>query len=140
MSQYNSRILIKVKDIAEWNKLTDIDFSACGFYSNPFEGHDKDTFVIDGDWSCFEDEMEQLASNIVKKIPNCLLIADTTDINVDPFAYIVYSLGNGYECDNIDTDLQWESEITEPFGWFAIAGINLTDKQKEFINSFGFTE
>ena len=140
MSQYNSRIFIKVKNISDWNKLSDVDFTSCGFGCNPFTGHDTDTFIIDGDWSCFEDELEDMAQKITAHIPDCLLIADTSDINVDPFAYIAYSLGNGYDCDNIDTDLQWESDISDPFGWFETAGITLQDAQKEFLNSFGFAE
>ena len=140
MSQYNSRIFIKVKNAIDWNKLSDVDFSACGFDSNPFIDQDTDTFIIDGDWSCFEDELEDLAQKVVSNIPDCLLLADTSDINVDPFAFIVYNLGNGYDCDNIDTDLQWESDISEPFDWFATAGINLKDSQKEFLHSFGFVE
>ena len=48
MSQYNSRILIQVKNIENWSKLGDIDFQEFGFYQNPFDGHDQKIFFING--------------------------------------------------------------------------------------------
>ena len=140
MSQYNSRILIKVKDIADWKKLADIDFKNFGFYANPFDGHEKEIFDIIGDWACFEDELIALANAIVERIPNCILFGDTTNINVDPYAFIVYHLGDGVYSDEIEGDFQWETELYDPFNWLQSANITLTDKNRAYLAEFGFKE
>lgn len=140
MSQYNSRIYIKVKDVDDWKKLQDIDFKSFGFWSNPFEGHDKLVFEIDGDWSCYEDEMEEILYAIDARIPDCLILGDTTNINVDPYAFIVYKLGDDAECYEVEGELQWETRLDEPFGWFAEAGIRLSKDKIKILNSFGFEE
>lgn len=138
MSQYNSRIYIKVKDAEDWKKLEELDFEEFGFYNNPFAGHDKLVFEIDGDWSCYENEMESIADEIVERIPDCFLIGDTTNINVDPYAFIVYYLGDYVDCEEIEGEMQWETQLDEPLEWFEAAGIKLDRKQREYLKKFGF--
>jgi hypothetical protein len=140
MSQYNSRIFIKVKDVEDWKKLSDIDFKNFGFLANPFDGNDKESFEIDGDWSCYEGELEDFVYAIDSKIHDCLIFADTTNINVDPYAFIAYKIGEDVNCDEIEGDFQWETSIDDPFGWFEIAGIKLSDKKIEILKDFGFDE
>ena len=138
MSQYNSRIYIKVKSIEDWKKLSDIDFKEFGFVENPFKGYDKPVFEIDVGWSCYEDDLESIACEITERIPDCFLIGDTTNINVDPYAFIAYYLGDCVECEEIECELQWETQLDEPFEWFAEAGIELDEKQKGYLKKFGF--
>lgn len=140
MSQYNSRIYVKVKNIKDWEKLSDINFKDFGFWANPFEGHDKNVFEINGDWSCYEDEMEELLYAIDARVPDCLIFGDTTNINVDPYAFIVYKIGDDVDCIEIEGELQWETQLDDPFGWFAAAGIRLNKDKIEILNSFGFEE
>ncbi len=140
MSQYNSRILIQVKNIEDWSKLGDIDFKEFGFYQNPFDGHDQKIFFINGDWSCFEDELLSLANTISEKIPDCMLLGDTTNINVDPYAFIVYYLGEFTCSDELEGDFQWETYLDEPFDWFKAADVNLNDQQRKYLAEFGLTE
>lgn len=140
MSQYNSRICIKVRNIEDWKKLNDIDFKKFGFWANPFDGHDQLIFEIDGDWSCYEDELEDIAYAIDARIPDCFLIGDTTNINVDPYAFVVYKVGDRVNCDEIEGDFQWETCLDDPFDWFAHAGVKLSKDQKNYIKSFGSEE
>ncbi len=140
MSQYYSRIYIKVKDVEDWSKLSKLNLNEYGFYGNPFDGHNRPVFRIDGDWSCREDEMEELVESIAELIPDCLILADTTNINVDPYDFIVHYLGNFVECDELEGEMFHETQLDDPFGWFAYAEVELSDEDKEFLRSFGFSE
>lgn len=140
MSQYSSRIFIKVQDVNDWKKLHDLDMKKYGFYSNPFEDVDGAVFEIDGDWSCYEDEMIDLISEIAEKMPNSLIIGDTTNINVDPYDFIVYYTGDGVYDDEIEGDMFFETDIGDPIGWMKTADIPLNDDRLEYLAKFGFTE
>lgn len=138
MSQYNSRIYIKVKDVADWHKLNDVDFTKYGFVNNPFKNQNELAFEIRGEWSCYEDELEEMADEITGCIPDCVLFGDTTNINVDPCAFIVYYLGEDVNCEEVEGELQWESQLDHPFHWFKKAEIELEKNEKEYLKSFGF--
>ena len=138
MSQYNSRIYIKVKDVEDWKKLSDIDFKEYGFCGNPFEDYDKLIFEIDGDWSCYENEMEGLLYAIDNRINDCFVIGDTTNINVDPYAFVIYKIGDDVNCREIEGELQWETRLDDPLDWLKKARVRMGKKKKEILASFGF--
>ena len=140
MSQYSSRIFIKVQDTNDWKKLSELDMKKYEFYSNPFEGHKGNVFEINGDWSCYEDEMIDLIEEIAAKAPNCLVIGDTTNINVDPYNFIVYYIGDEVYSDEIEGEMFFETDIGDPFGWFTAADIPLSDEDIEYLAKFGFKE
>ena len=140
MSQYSSRIFIKVKNVKDWKKLSEIDMQEYGFLSNPFEHHNKLTFKIDGDWSCYEDEMTDIIEEIAALVPNSLIIGDTTNINVDPYNFIVYYIGDGVYSDEIEGDMFFETDISDPIGWLTAADIPLSDEDIEYLAKFGFKE
>ena len=140
MSQYSSRIFIKVQDANDWKKLEDIDVKKYGFYSNPFENQTDDIFEINCDWSCYEDEMIDFIEEIAARIPNCLIIGDTTNINVDPYDFVVYYTGNCVYSDEIDGDMFWETEIDNPIEWMKAADIPLNEARVEYLSKFGFQE
>ena len=93
MSQYSSRIQIKVVSPEVWNKFKDVDDAEFELAELADQGYTA--FVLD-DWSCVESELEGIVSALAKTLgTDGVIIADTTNINVDPYAYIVYSAGYG---------------------------------------------
>lgn len=93
MSQYSSRIQIKVVSPEVWNRFKDVDDAEFELAELAERGYTA--FVLD-DWSCVESELEGIVSALAKTLgTDGLIIADTTNINVDPYAYIVYSAGYG---------------------------------------------
>ena len=65
MSQYSSRIYIKVNDVKQWELLQNIDFSNYGINVD-FEKECKGgELVIDADWSVSENELSSLVYRIV---------------------------------------------------------------------------
>lgn len=93
MSQYNSRIHIKVKEPSVWKKFKDVDDAEFELAGLSKEG--CTSFVLD-DWCCIEEELKGIVSALAETLgEDGIIIADTTDINVNPYAYIVYSAGYG---------------------------------------------
>lgn len=93
MSQYNSRIHIKVADPSVWGKFKGVDDAEFDLAALAEEG--CTSFVLD-DWCCVEDELLGIVSALAETLgKDGIIIADTTNINVDPYAYIVYSVGYG---------------------------------------------
>jgi hypothetical protein len=93
MSQYSSRIHIKVTEPSVWEKFRDTDDGEFDLAELAEEG--VTSFVLD-DWFCVESELEGIVSALVETLgKDGVIIADTTNINVDPYAYIVYSAGYG---------------------------------------------
>lgn len=93
MSQYSSRIHIKVTESSVWEKFKDVDDAEFGLAGLTEEG--CTSFVLD-EWSCVEEELLGIVSALAEILgKDGMIIADTTNINVDPYAYIVYSAGYG---------------------------------------------
>ena len=65
MSQYNSRIHIKVTDPSVWEKFKDIDDAEFGLAALAEEG--CTSFVLD-DWCCVEDEIQGIVSALAEGI------------------------------------------------------------------------
>ena len=93
MSQYTSRIHIKVTEPSVWSKFQDVDDAEFGLAALAEAG--DLSFVLD-DWCCVEDELKGIVTALAETLgKDGIIIADTTNINVDPYAYIVYSVGCG---------------------------------------------
>lgn len=98
MSQYTSRIHIRVAEPEVWNKFRDTDDADFGLADLADRG--SLSFSLD-DWFCDEDELRGIVTALAKTLgEDGVIIADTTNINVDPYAYIVYSAGCGVHSKN----------------------------------------
>ena len=95
MAQYESRLRISVKNIDAWQKLNDIDLEPFGIHAKgneAFNLSDKD-WLID-DWSCTEKDLKKFVMELSERLGrDGLIFADTTNINEDPYAYVVYFAG-----------------------------------------------
>lgn len=99
MSQYSTRINIKATSKDVWKKISTVNFERYALspeLSHIFENYEEQNFIIDGDLSMTERELETFVNNIsfVCKSDQVIIIADTTNINVDPYTFCVYYLGS----------------------------------------------
>lgn len=129
MSQYNSRIHIKVTEPSVWEKFKDADDAEFGLADLA-----KDyctSFVLD-DWSCSEDELQKIVSALAETLgKDGIIIADTTNLNVDPYAYIVYSAGYGvHNKYQNDSEYCFETNISDLIECFSY-GNHFTFNAKE---------
>ena len=102
MSQYSTRINIAVKNPDLWKKLNAIDLGQFGFSCTAAElfSSSNRSFVIDGNWSATNDELEEMVELIAKAAEKeCIVIADTCDLNSDEPPYCVYYLGEKIHAD-----------------------------------------
>lgn len=96
MSQYCSRLHIRVTSPEVWRRFVDADDASFDLARLADSG-DK-VFTYDADWSCVEDEIFGIVSALAETIgEDGLIIADTTNINVDPFNYCVFYFGDSVE-------------------------------------------
>jgi len=93
MAQMTSRIHIRVTSPEVWSRFTeaidpDLDLA-------PLASKDVTTF-FHNDLAYLPGQLTQVVTALVNVIQSDgIILADTTNINVDPYAYIVYSLGCG---------------------------------------------
>ena len=97
MSQYESRMHIVVSTPEVWKKLHNLDVEKYGIFAPADEVFDlAGTEWEVSDWSCIEKDLKNFVSEVAEAIgKDGIVFADTTNINVDPYAYIVYAAGNG---------------------------------------------
>ena len=138
MSQYTSRIYIEVRDKKDWKKLKDIEMAQYWLVESFFEDCEDKYFYIDGDWSLEEGPMFDLVFEISSRIPDCIIFADTNNINVDPYNFIVYYLGDRVKTKEMEGDMQWETVLTDPVEWFHQHKIRLGKLQKAYLKEFNF--
>lgn len=117
MGQYVSRMHIVVSSPEVWKKLHGINVEQYGIYDEDadelFDLAGTEWETSGWDWSCNEMELKSFVVEVAEAVgKEGMVFADTTNINVDPYAYIVYAAGNGvrekdYEFDNFchETDI-----------------------------------
>lgn len=140
MSQIDARMYIVVKDTKDWKPLYDIDFiqyQIDGTGRDIFEGTEDKEFLINGDWS--PRNLEELVETIAEAIgrDKCLIIADTTNYNVDPYDDCYYSLGKLHGHKYVDeTEMFFESDILNIKEWLDYADIDYLTEVENFIDEF----
>lgn len=121
MSHYSTRINITVKNPEVWKKLHAIDMGQYGFSCTAaelFTGNSK-SFIIEGGWSATNDELEELVDAIVNAAAKeCVVIADTSDLNSDEPPYCVYHLGENTHGDYYEgaASNAWEAYYLKVLG------------------------
>ena len=137
MSQYTSRIHIKVSSPDIWKRFVDTDDAE--FNLAELADTDETSFVITGDWSCVEDELDGIVTALAETIQaDGLIVADTTNINVDPYAYIVYSMGSGVHKNYHNGDFCFETNIDDLEGYLSYKNyFPLNATELENLNGIG---
>lgn len=143
--EYVSRICVKVKENKDWEKLDEVDFEYYDLYYkvSDIQKFGK-KFYIDMEWSSFEDELDELVNDLSEALgENCIIIADTYNIDVDPYKYCLYYFGDG-EKDYYVPENQWKKaekigavDIQKIDEWINTTKIKLTPKEIEHLKEFG---
>ena len=90
--QYCSRLHIKVSSPKVWKKFENEDDAS--FDLAELAETERTSFVID-DWSSMEDELTGIVEALAETLgSDGIIIADTTNINVDPYNYCIFYLGD----------------------------------------------
>ena len=153
MSQFVSRIHIKVSSPDVWKRFENEDDA--GFYLAEYANSDKLSFILDQDWACTETELfpivEALAQTLGK---DGIIIADTTNINVDPYDHCCYYLGDLIQ-ESIFEDYNIEDEENEGAdrctmfddtsiedipGWLKYGRFSISNKEKDQLFRCGYVE
>ena len=155
--QYSSKIHVMVRKTEDWEKMrnyeTELEFAPelLDFMGGNAFSINQKSFIIDGEWSCNEDELEGLVMEIADKLEDsCLIFASTTNINVDPYSYLVYYLGgDGVHGQYFDTEntpgygRMWEfsfsaniNSIIDCLNYCSRNHISFTKPELEYIKTF----
>ena len=130
--QYSSRIKVLVenqKDIAKLSSLRNDNFII---------NKDRKSFCIDGDWSVTEKELLSIVQDIARILKyKCIIVADTWNIDVDPYKFCIYSFGSEVKYRNFENynkiKLINNSDINSIASWLNATKIRLTEKEKEYL-------
>ena len=142
MSQYVSRIHVRVKEDKDFEVLEKLDFSKTGvdFDADFLSSCDNDDldYTIFGDASYMEDELFTIVKTISEALPGrVIVIADTTNINVDPYTYCVYSIGGKtqsvYFMRGKRAEMFEYADISDIMEWLSFGRFHLTDEENEFV-------
>ncbi|MBD5156631.1 MAG: hypothetical protein HDT13_03215 [Butyrivibrio sp.] len=145
MSQYVSRIHIKVKEAKIWEKLENIKVEEYGFCCSAkelFNERNQD-FVIDGDWSITEQKLTYFVCVIASALGNDgIVIADTTNINVDPYTFCAYSKGCNvktkvFGTNSKNAEMIHETNINNIAEWLNFGKFRFNDEEKSQLNALG---
>ena len=137
MSLYYSRLHIKVSSPKVWKKFEDEDDASFDLAELAETNHTS--FVIDDEWSSMEDELTGIVEALAETLgPDGIIIADTTNINVDPYNYCIFYLGDGVRTDEFSIyseeekcEMHSETSITDIPEWLSYGEFYVSDEEKE---------
>ena len=145
MSQYSSRINIQVSSNEMWKNLKNIDFEKYGIdnsIKNEFENYTNNNYIIDGDWSASEAELERLVYEIAVALNfETIIIADTTNIDVDSCNYCVFFIAervkSKYFGDNSKKcEMFYSTKISDIQEWLEYGNFRISEKEQEKLSKF----
>jgi hypothetical protein len=110
MAQYQSRIYIQVTEPAVWERFRDADDAELELAQLAGEGETR--FAFD-EMSWEESELKDTVAALGATLgTDGIIIADTTNINTDPYAYIVWWAGHGARVKSRDmTEYCFDTDI-----------------------------
>lgn len=136
MSQYSSRLHIKVSSLEVWKRFEDEDEYDVRFDLVEFADAKDTSFIIDADVGWSEGELDGIVVALAEALgKDGIIIADTTNINVDSYNYCVLYLGKGvhsaiYDCGN-KCEMHDETDISDIVGWLSYGGFNISNEERE---------
>ena len=144
MSQYSSRICIKVSSPEVWRRFEDSDDA--GFDLDELADTGQTKCAIDvGCW--VEDEINSIVEALAETLGDeGIIIADTTNINVDPYNYCVYYLGDCVKTEefsiyhyNSKCEMFFKTDIYDIAGWLSYGGFPVSDAEREQLFRCGIS-
>ncbi len=143
MSQYCSRLNIRIKEKETWQKLQKVNFEKYGI-SQKFIDDFAEDYVIDSDWSCGESSLYSLVNSIVNTVgQDIIVVADTTNIDSDVYNYCVYYIGGNvkdryFTDDSPKANMFFETNINKIEAWLKYGGFRIYDKELDLLHSYGY--
>ena len=142
MSQYYGRIHIKVKEPQIWERFKETDDA--NFDLAELAYTNQTSFVYDDDWSVEEFELEGIVTALAKTLgEDGIIIADTTNVNVDPYIYCVFYLGDKTridafldECEEVEAMLG--ISIEDIAVWLDYGKFEVSKKEQNVRFNLGF--
>ncbi len=137
MAQYYSRLHIKVFSPEVWKKFDDEDDAGFGLAGLAESG--ETSFVIDSEWPVTEYELTGIVEALAETLgADGIIISDATNINVDPYNYCVFHLGDGVRTEEFDIcsqrkkcEMNSKTSITDISGWLNYGNFSVSEKEKE---------
>lgn len=132
-----ARIKIKVENMGDLNKLKKLEF-----FNEENYFKDTDTsFCIDSDWDERDDKLRLLVIEIASVLKNCIVIADTQDIDVDPYKFCVYYFGKEVKWKCFDSYVKVEkiddTDIESIAEWLNVTKVRLSESEKMHLEKYG---
>ena len=136
MSQYYSRLHIKVSSPQIWKKFEDEDDASFDLAKLAETNHTS--FVID-DWSSREERLTKIVKVLSETLgPDGIIIADTTNINIDPYNYCIFYLGGKVRKHEFSIyskeekcEMHFETSISDISGWLSYGEFRVSKEEKE---------
>ncbi len=143
MSQYCSRIHIKVSSPGIWKKFSD-EYDADLHLAELAEG-DTTSFAFGGEeWSVTEDELKEIVSGLAGALgKNGIIISDTTNINVDEYNYCVYYFGDKihtacFQGGSPKRSMFYETDIDDLPEWLSYGGFRVSKAESKVLFTCGY--
>lgn len=141
--QYCSRIKVLVENLNDWNALKNIKFKDYGLLCTYKDFKKSKEFYIDMEWSIVEGDLRSLVREISDALEGkCVIVADTNNINIDPYKYCVYYFGNWTKTFYVP-ETHWKKvekidfcDIRNIAEWINVTKIKVSDKEKEYLKKF----
>ena len=137
MSEYYSRLHIKVSSPKVWKKFENEDDAS--FELVQLERAMDTSFVIDNEWSYTEGGLTGIVKALAETLgPDGIIIADTTNISVDPNNYCIFYLGESIRTDVFSIyskkekcEMHSKTNIKDISGWLNYGEFHVSDAEKE---------
>lgn len=142
MSQYSSRLHIKVSSPEVWRRFRGEGEYDAGLDMVEFADTKDTSFIIDADVGWSEGELDGIVVALAEILgKDGIVIADTTNINVDSYNYCVLYLGEGihsdvYDCGN-KCEMHDETDISDIVDWLSYGEFNISNEEREQMSKCG---
>lgn len=146
MSQYSSRIHIQVSSPEVWSRCAGYD--GTGFDLAKLARSDQTAFVTDELGAVNESKLERLVENLAQALEaDGIIIADTTNINVDTYEYCVFYLGGRVRTKEFSldrnakkSDMFFETDIQNIEEWLSYGEFSVSQKERSVLFRFDIVQ
>ena len=140
MSQYVTRFHILAKNMEIWKYLEKKSKKDEGMFYGLDRLRDHH-YIYDEEGGMDEKQLLSMVRKLCSRVGGgVIVIADTTNINVDNYSYIVYYLGDKVHHERFSygkkADICSNSDIYNICAWLTDCDIELNDQEKEHLLSF----
>lgn len=146
MSQRCARIHVKVNNPEVWRRYHFSDeywdsiwISPDGYNFTEMADQKKTYFVIDSEWGIPVNMLINLVHRFAEKLgEDGIIIADSTDLNVDPYDDCIYYLGGRvrektFDVYNDKAEMFFDTSIEDIPAWLNYGGFTVNSREKQIL-------